>query len=144
MHTDSICKVHVFLDSDAAGKKAFEKAQKENLLDNNSVNFAEVQGKPESELEDLYSDDVFGEIIRRATGFDLHDNGPDKAKKWADRVKNLLRKAGRPQDEQDILAIKMEVAHSAARLGAKAILGGKSGPIESLKNSLIQKLNGGS
>lgn len=140
LHTENLCRVHVLLDSDSAGKAAFEKAKGEKLLDTDSLNFTAVSGKTEAELEDLYEEAVYEEILLHETGFRLIKTSSDKKKKWADRVRNLLAKAGKPKDDATMLAIKIKVARSAAEQGLSALNPGKSGPIESLTNSLEAKL----
>jgi putative ATP-dependent endonuclease of the OLD family len=140
VHTEAVCRVHAFLDNDQTGRNAFDAASKEGLLDGSSVNFAMVGGKTESELEDLYTEDTYEAVLQTEVGLPLLANGPDKARKWSERVKNLLRQAGKIHDPGAIQVIKLKVARSVAHRGVDAIHPSKIGPIESLKNSLLAKL----
>jgi hypothetical protein len=115
-------------------------AQQEGLLVLDSANLTAVAGKKEAELEDLYDEAVYEDIVFQATGLRLIRNAPDREKKWSDRVRHLLRRAGKPSDDLTIRGIKIRVAQNAAAIGAAAIHKSKSGPIDSLANSLLSKL----
>jgi putative ATP-dependent endonuclease of OLD family len=140
LHTEALCKVHVLLDDDQAGKNAYGKAKQEASIDTDSINFTTVGGKTEAELEDLYNKGIYEQLVRSETGLELVDQAPDSAKKWSDRVRNLLRRAGKPFDDATIMAMKIKVAQSAAAVGSGAIHSSKAGPITSLINSVKQKL----
>jgi hypothetical protein len=140
LHTEAVCRIHAFLDNDLTGRNAFNTAVKEGLLDGSGVNFAMVGGKTESEMEDLYTEATYETVLLAEVGLPLAANGPDKARKWSERVKNLLRQAGRIHDPGAIQVIKLKVARAAAQCGVAAIHSSKIGPIESLKNSLLAKL----
>jgi hypothetical protein len=58
LHTEALCKVHVLLDDDQAGKNAFAKAKQDALVETDSINFTTVGGKTEAELEDLYNKEI--------------------------------------------------------------------------------------
>ncbi len=90
LHSEAVCRVHVLLDDNSAGRTAFKAA--------------------------------------------------DRSKKWTDRLKNLLRRAGKPTDDGTIQIIKIKVAQAAASLGVSALHPSKSGPVESLRNALLGKL----
>lgn len=137
LHLDAVCSVHVFLDDDDAGKKALKAALDEKIIEVSNINLTVVGGKAEAELEDLYDESVYADIIRSETGLVWSSRGSDKNKKWAVRVKNLLRRAGKPIDDGTVEAIKIKVAQSAAKRGLSSIHRSKIGPIESLKNSLV-------
>jgi predicted ATPase len=141
MHTEAVSRIHAFLDNDRAGKDAFEKAKRAGLMVDSQVNFAAVAGKTESELEDLYKEEVYADIIRQETGLDWLRTGPDKNSKWADRLRNLLRRAGKPYDDTAIFAIKLRVAVAAKELGLNSIHESKNLPIMSLLGSLKQNLD---
>jgi putative ATP-dependent endonuclease of OLD family len=141
LHTEALCKVHVFLDADQAGRQAFEAARRDGILGTDAVNFTDVGGKTEAELEDLYAENVYKDIVKIETGFEMIPRGPDSRTKWTDRLRNLLRRAGRPSDEATVLLIKLKVARAAAAAGVEAISKPKCGPIESLVNSIKMKLS---
>ncbi len=140
LHQDQVCKTHVFLDADASGRRALELAEKEGVVDNKSMNLAAVPGKLESEMEDLFIDGVYSDIVTEETGLKWETKGSDDKQKWSDRLKNLLRRAGKNFDDLTIMNIKIKVAQNAAAIGINAFQHGKIGPITSLMNSLSAKL----
>jgi putative ATP-dependent endonuclease of the OLD family len=140
LHSEAVCRVHVLLDDDAAGRVAFKAAAGEGLIDAAGVNFTKVGGKTEAELEDLYAEAVFAQIVRVEVGLEWLPRAPDASKKWTDRLRNLLRRAGKPADDGTVQIIKIKVAQAAAALGVAALHPSKIGPIESLKNSLVAAL----
>lgn len=143
LHGDTLCRVHAFLDNDAAGRRAFNEAKDRGILVVGDVNFAMCGGKQESELEDLYLEDVYQNILRQEAGLQFQRHGPDKDRKWTERVSNLLRSCGKPRDDATLLAIKVKVAKVAGQLGIRAVHPQKLGPIHSLANHLEQKLVAG-
>ena len=80
------------------------------------------------------------DVIKAETGLEWSERGADHKKKWADRLRNLLRKAEKPVDDATVMSIKVKVAQAAARLGRSCLHPSKSGPIVSLANSLVSKL----
>jgi predicted ATP-dependent endonuclease of OLD family len=141
LHGDAVCRVHALLDDDAAGRSAFKVAEGDGLIDTASVNFTVVGGKSEAELEDLYDEETFREILKFETGLDWSVKGNDSKSKWTDRVRNLLRRAGKPHDDVTLMAIKMKVAQAAAARGSDSLHPSKKGPITSLVASLEGKLS---
>ena len=140
LHGDAVCRVHALLDDDLAGRSAFNVAKRDGLIDRDSVNFTMVGGKSEAELEDLYNEEIFRDILKSETGLDWSARGVDSKKKWTERVRNLLRRAGKPYDEATLMAIKIKVAQAAAVRGIDCLHPSTSGPITSLAGSLVQKL----
>lgn len=140
MHTDALCKVHVFLDDDDEGRRAFEKANKAGLIDEQHVNFATCAGKNESELEDLLNYQVFDDHLIGYCGYSLKKQGPEFEKKWTDRVRNLLKRLGKKADKPVIDMLKQRVAQSSKAKGLDSIAAGKKGPIDSLAKTLEMHL----
>lgn len=136
LHTEAVCRVQALLDDDAAGREAFRAATADGAIESSAVNFTRVGGKREAELEDLYDENIYKDIIRAEVGLDWNHKGADAAKKWADRVRNLLRKAGKPEDDGTVRVIKIKVAQAAAQHGQAALHPSKAAPIESLVTSL--------
>ena len=141
LHMDALCQVHAFLDDDKIGREMYKRAESEKILSAKDVNFARCGGKTESELEDLYSEQVYDDILLNECGKTLALRGRDKRKKWAERVRNLLGRTGKPYDGATMRAIKMRVSKAAGGLGWSAIHPSKRGPLESLANSLLSKLS---
>jgi putative ATP-dependent endonuclease of the OLD family len=89
-----LCSFHCFLDNDEAGRRSYEKAKLEGLVDIADVNFAAVGGMADSELEDLYELDFYRELIWNQYKVALDSNAKFKVtkRKWSDRVKALERR----------------------------------------------------
>src|SRR2546427_2831355 len=60
---DARCPTHCFLDYDAAGLQASQKAQHEGLLTLADINFTVCNGMKESEIEDLYDDTLYTAML---------------------------------------------------------------------------------
>src|SRR5258708_2430363 len=58
-----LCACHCFLDNDDCGRKSFEKARAEGLVDIADVGFASVLGMNDSEIEDLYDVSFYQGLI---------------------------------------------------------------------------------
>ena len=92
-----LCSYVVLLDDDEEGKKAFEKAEKENLLKIKTITFTTCKGMSEAEFEDCLKPTVYQKRIKEDFGCDLSlipefkKNG-----KWSDRVKTSFKKIGKP------------------------------------------------
>jgi len=140
LHGDAVCRVHALLDDDLAGRAAFAAARQDGVIDTDSVNFTSVGGKSEAELENLYKEETFQEILKFETGLDWSAKGADNKKKWSDRIRNLLRRAGKPSDDATLRAIKIKVAEAAAARGLDCLHPSKMHPIVSLSESLVHKL----
>ncbi len=136
LHSENLCKLLILLDNDKAGQAAFSNAEKENIVARADATFTLCGGKVESELEDLYAEAIYDDILTHEAGSTLPRHGPDKEKKWSDRVRNLLRSAGKLHDDVSIASIKMRVAQSAATAGWSALHPSKAGPIEALCNQI--------
>jgi hypothetical protein len=140
LHSDALCQVHAFLDDDRAGQQAFSAAQRHHLIDVGSVNFSKVAGKREAELEDLYEEELYQGIVRSLAGAEISKRGPDEKRKWTDRLRGVLARAGKLTDDNTILSIKLQVAQAASKKGSAALQANKRGPIDSLCSHLEQKL----
>lgn len=140
MYQDSFCKVHAFLDDDSAARTAYSRAEKEGVLSAVDINFASWGSSGETEMEDLYIEDLWNEVLGEA--FSLHLSHPDaKGKKWSDRVRRALKAAGRIADDPQIQMLKSRLAAKAAAVGWSAIHEKKRGPIENLAIALENKLS---
>lgn len=91
----------VLLDDDAAGRKAYEKAEKDNLLKVKEITFTTCIGMKEAEFEDCINPNIYTERIKNDYNVDLSIM-PDfkKNEKWSNRVKCSFKKAGKPWNDQ--------------------------------------------
>jgi putative ATP-dependent endonuclease of OLD family len=90
----------VLLDDDSEGRKAYEKAEKDNLIKAKDVTFTTCIGMVDAEFEDCLKPDVY---VKRITDEynvnllvipDFRKNG-----KWSDRVKCSFKKVGKPWND---------------------------------------------
>lgn len=95
-----LCSYVVLLDDDDEGKKAFEKAEKENLIKVKNITYTTCKGMVEAEFEDCLKPTVYQKRIKDEYGCDLSlipefkKNG-----KWSDRVKTSFKKIGKPWND---------------------------------------------
>lgn len=64
----ALCRVHAFLDDDHAGRRSFENARKEGLLDINEVHLSSVVGQGDAEFEDLIDPKAYSPGIEAELG----------------------------------------------------------------------------
>lgn len=95
-----LCSYVVLLDDDDAGKKAFEKANKDNLIKTKNVTFTTCIGMSEAEFEDCLKPTIYQQRIKKEFGCDL-SLIPDFKKngKWSERVKASFKKTGKPWND---------------------------------------------
>ena len=97
----SLCRVHVVLDDDAAGR-----ASGKALVDDAVITYAELTylkcpGMNQSEIEDLIVPKIYWPKL--AEKFGLGVEIPQKLdavdRKWSERIKYIFERAGKPWDE---------------------------------------------
>ena len=104
-----LCRCHVFLDADSAGKQSFEKAELQGLLTNADVNFAQaIDMKKESEMEDLYDPTFYRDLIWNLYSVDILKSADfkKKDKKWSARIEKLFKASGKPWKEKTLSILK--------------------------------------
>lgn len=108
----SLCRVHVVLDDDAAGRTSGK-----SLIDDAVITYAELTylkcpGMNQSEIEDLIVPKVYW--AKLAERFGLGVEIPQKLdavdRKWSERIKHIFERAGKPWDENIEVECKTIVA----------------------------------
>lgn len=136
-----LCRVHCFLDDDASGRSALEKAQKAGLIDACDFNLALVGGKAESEFEDMLDEAVYANHIVDRFGVDLRVVKPRNRKaKWSARMADAFLQAGKPFGDLEKQRIKFVTADAVAGSPEVAVVAHAEGVITSLVASLEAKL----
>lgn len=137
-----LCGFHCFLDNDPAGRNSYEKAKAEGLIDIADVNFACVLGMNDSEIEDLYDLDFYKDLISNQykVSLDAHPKFRRNNKKWSDRVGEVFKASGKPWDPSVKMTVKAKVAALVASNPKVALHVQKRGVIDSLCQTLIDKL----
>ena len=125
------------MDNDSAAQLAYEQSQKDNLIDNNDVIFANVTGKQESEFEDLLKVSFYSDIIP-TTLKDWQKYINNKNKKWSDNIKSLYTRSG---TVLDLEKLKYQISEKVAKNPLTALDDSKSSTLEALIGRLETVLN---
>jgi len=84
---NSLCIYHVLLDHDEAGRKAFDIAKEDKLIDIKNCTFTNCLGMPNSEFEDCIDPKVYKDEILRKYGVDINSPKFRGNQKWSQREK---------------------------------------------------------
>jgi putative ATP-dependent endonuclease of OLD family len=138
---NSLCVTHVLLDNDAAGRKAYEKAESEKTIKMADITFLNCPGMPDSEFEDCLDKAVYEQEILSQFGVTL--SGPEfrSNKKWSDRVKACFEKQGKPWSSKLEAQVKAVTAEVVAKNPGNALNSHKRSTIDALVTALEQKIS---
>nr|WP_319385846.1 AAA family ATPase [uncultured Roseibium sp.] len=105
-YTSSACQIQCFIDNDAEADTALKKALDNKSLRISDVNICNVPGLDESEIEDLFDQNVYADDFLDEFGVNVKTRIKQKKKpKWSDRLQLLFQESGKPWNKQ----IKMEI-----------------------------------
>jgi predicted ATPase len=107
---ESLCLAHSFLDHDACGLAASNKAQDDGLLELADIHFTVCQGFKESEIEDLYDEDLYRSLLLNKYGVSVDSPKFKGNAKWSDRARAAFGHQGKPWSERIEAALKTDVA----------------------------------
>jgi putative ATP-dependent endonuclease of the OLD family len=110
----ALCQYHCFLDNDECGRRSFQKAQEEGLVAITDVNFANCQGRRESELEDLYDIESYRQFILDTYGVSLDSPKFKGRDKWSVRIAQTFEGQGKPWNDGLESELKMKLANFVA------------------------------
>ncbi len=136
-----LCTCHCFLDHDDCGRKSFEKARTEGLVDVADVGFASVLGMNDSEIEDLYDVSFYKTLVWNSYKVSLDSPRFRGRKKWSDRMAEAFKEAGKLWDDRIETELKSKVASLVASDPANAVNQSRRGPLDSLVQNLVEKLH---
>lgn len=97
---NALCIYHVFLDHDAAGRKAFDKASHDGLVTVQNCTFLSCVGMNDSEFEDCLEPSVYKDKIFEEFGVDISITRFRGNKKWSDRMKDAFLTQGKLWNER--------------------------------------------
>lgn len=137
---NALCVVHVLLDNDEAGKKAYEKADSEGTLKVADTTFVNCKGMPASELEDCFDKSTYEVDVLQEFGVDLNDTAFRGSKKWSDRAKDCFDKQGKPWTSKLEAQLKAVVAAAIAKKPETALNEHKRNSIDALVKAIECKL----
>lgn len=110
-YTEMLCSCFVLLDNDSASKSEVSRLVETKELDNRSYSYIIVQGKIESELEDLIKFDSYKNIVDDEFGINLKSVNFSKEKsKWSDALKKVLSSNGKELNQRALNEIKKNIA----------------------------------
>lgn len=139
-----LCRYHVLLDNDEAGRTAADKARTYGLLSPSEENFVAVPGLKNAEFEDALDQDIYVDAIRTSFGVNLNAPEFKHAKaKWSDRVAATFRAQGKNWSDQVKTAVKTVVAMQVAENPSEAIHSQRSKSLLSLVEELERRLRDG-
>jgi putative ATP-dependent endonuclease of OLD family len=137
---DALCSCHVFLDDDAAGRRAFGVARTQGLVTDADVNFVRVVGLRESELEDTYDVSIYRPTIENGYRVTLTTPKFRSRKKWADRMADVFLQQGKPWDERVKAAVKDAVARAVEVDPTRALHASRRSSVDALVHALEERL----
>lgn len=134
-----LCTYTVLLDDDEEGKKAFDKASKDNLIKAKDVIFTTCIGMAEAEFEDCIKPTVYQQRIKEEYGVDLSIISDFKKNgKWSNRVKSSFKKIGKPWNdiiENQVKALVVEEIKNHKKV-EEIIIPQKKGFLDGLVSSI--------
>lgn len=138
LHRLHLCAVHAYLDNDASGLAAFEKCKSDTLLELSEVQFATCPGLRESELEDLYLDELTSKALSK-DGVDW-SKAKKRKLKWSDKVSKAFSESGKPFGDAQLKIVKKRVLEEALKLGMGAVHTSKASSLIALFGELEKRL----
>lgn len=141
LYRQILCSVHCVVDADASGRAALEKSRKAGLIEDGDYNFAMVDGKVESEFEDMVCPGLVARALREESGIDIAKAKPrNRKQKWSKRMSDVFRQCGKDWDELAQGRLKSAVANAVARNPGSGIASYADGVFVSLISALETKL----
>jgi predicted ATP-dependent endonuclease of OLD family len=141
LRSTALCAVFVFVDNDAAGKSAVEKAIGDGVLTKAEVKYAMCRGKDESELEDFYHQAVYEAAIDKHFSVKLVKPLMRGRKKWSDRMADCFQASGQIWDDAAKTAAKTFVAAEVAAAPKKALNHAIRKPFDALVAALEERVS---
>ena len=118
-----LCNYHVLLDNDLAGKEAFNKAERDKLIDMKNVTYINCNGLVESEFENCLNLSLYKDKVEEKYGLTLDhpEYKKNASKKWSYKMKACFLGQGKDWNEKIERELKSLVANLVARNPSIAI-----------------------
>jgi len=140
---EAMCRYHVFLDNDDAGRSAASRAQVEGLLEPLNQTFATAPGMTESEFEDLLDPELYKGMIRARYNVDLDTKSFRNSKqKWSMRMSRVFAEQGQLWTEGVERQVKTDVALLVASDPTNALHHSRKSAFDALVTALEAKVKG--
>jgi putative ATP-dependent endonuclease of OLD family len=137
---ETLSQQHVVLDNDEAGRDAYQKASSAKLLEPAGVNLLSLQGRADSELEDILEVQLYKPGLEQEFAIRLSGGRWRNSRKWTTRLQDVLRDSGRPCDDSVIHRAKEVVADAVVADPSAAVHAHAANLISSIVSSLESKL----
>lgn len=137
---EALCQSHCFLDNDSCAIAAYTKAINEGLLTLADVTLTVCDGMKESEIEDLYDENVYATMLWNKFGVSTQSPKFKGNDKWSDRVRAVFRHNGKPWSDQIEAGVKLAVADIVTANPATALNAYKRNSFDALVLALEGKL----
>ncbi|MEU3842119.1 AAA family ATPase [Streptomyces sp. NPDC028635] len=137
-----LCKYHVFLDHDQAGREAGSRAKDAGLLAMQEETYAIVRSMRESEFEDLIPAKLYKTEIEGCFGISLDVDEFKKGRaKWSTRLDDAFRRQGKIFDKDAELIAKGIVARAVASNPKNALHPQRATSLEALFQALEKRIS---
>jgi len=133
---NSLCAVHVLLDSDKAGKDAYQKAENDSLISLANCTFITCNGMTEAEFEDCIEPGVYRDVILKEQGVDLDSRKFRGNDKWSQRIRTTFLDQGKLFTDALLMKSKYLVAAAISKNPKHALNEHKRNSIDALIGSL--------
>lgn len=137
---NALCTCHILVDYDEAGRRAFERAEKDGILTLKECTMTRCNGMDAAELEDCYEPNIYKAAVLERFGVDLKCKEFRGNKKWSDRVKQAFVSQAKPWDEKIERQVKAVIASIVAENPSVALSVHKRNAVDSLVASLERLL----
>lgn len=140
-YKQSLTNIHVYFDNDEEGRRNIDKALNKAMIADSEYNLVNCKGMHDSEIEDMFKLDSYGEVIANAFGVSLDVCSFKTNQKWSDRVKQVFLDAGKMWHERTEKKAKLIVAESIASTGLGSLIEQKRSSFDGLVSALNSRLD---
>lgn len=137
---DSVCRVHVLLDGDDAGRKALEALQNEQGFSRRDATMVTAIDMNDSEMEDLLDEKFLGPEVHARFNVTLDPAHTHPKKKFTLRMKDYFAGSGQGWNKAIEEELKTLVADAVERDPAFAVRPDRRGPLDALVREIESKL----
>lgn len=107
---ETVARVHVVVDNDGAGRKALKDLETSTDIDPIDVTVLRKGEMWNSEIEDIYDESLFADLIRSHFNVEISAVGVDSREDFSTRMKKYFEIAGRPWSGRVESTLKDRVA----------------------------------
>ena len=137
----SLCNIHILLDNDDAGRKAFTDANAKSLIRQADCHFTNCDGMGNSEMEDCLDIKIYQGILKEEYGviIDMPDFKNNRSK-WSERMQRVYQRHGKLWNENIKREVNMKIAYAANKNPKDSLNEHKRDAIDALITALEEKL----